>query len=491
MSENEKLGLTAEEAVGSATPQESDPLGKASDATVDEIIEEIKKETVQKEREVEKTTEGKETETKGDTAGVPEVHKINAKKLGLLLTAGALCVFSISAIGIMGSSRRGDAKAEDPAVQLQFAEEDSDVEATMNWWKAGIEQSVPSYDEAVVTSDEAVVTTTLKGSDKADEAAGKDEGADKAADEAEGKDEGAGKAEGADKADKAVVTTAVTTKAPKKSETTAVTTTEKAVTTTKKPAETKVSVTSKVTTKKKAPEYEVKEIEPVTFYLTSNVNLRKAAGTQYDRIVILQKGSAVTATHKCSNGWYKVTAGDKVGYIIGDYVTTEKPVVTTTKKVTTTAPKKTEAAKADKTAKTDKAEAEKPTLSEEPVIKFTDEELVMFYYVVEGEVGGCSEESKLAVANVIINRVKSPRFANSLSGVLTARNQFTAINNYYSKRRAPTASTKDCVNRALHGEDNSSGALFFYSRRYCSASTANWFESMNFCFEIDGQRYFK
>jgi len=177
---------------------------------------------------------------------------------------------------------------------------------------------------------------------------------------------------------------------------------------------------------------------------------------------------------KVSNGWYKVEANGYTGYLIDDYLTTKKPAVTTTttQKVETTTP-------------------EPSTPGSKPVISYTDEELEMFYYVVEGEVGGCSEKSKLVVANVIINRVKSPRFANTLKGVMTAKSQFTAINNYYSKKRTPTKSTIDCVNRALYGEDNSLGALYFYSKKYCSASTAAWFESLTFCLEIDGQRYFK
>ena len=80
---------------------------------------------------------------------------------------------------------------------------------------------------------------------------------------------------------------------------------------------------------------------------------------------------------------------------------------------------------------------------------------------------------------------------SSISDVLTAPNQFTAINGYYSGRNKPTQNTIDCAKRALNGEDNSNGAVYYYAPQYCGGSTASWFESLTFCMELDGQRYFK
>ena len=67
----------------------------------------------------------------------------------------------------------------------------------------------------------------------------------------------------------------------------------------------------------------------------------------------------------------------------------------------------------------------------------------------------------------------------------------TAISNYYNKTNPPTEHTKECVKRALNGEDYSNGALFYYAPKYCGGSTAAWFESLTFCMELEGQRFFK
>ena len=165
--------------------------------------------------------------------------------------------------------------------------------------------------------------------------------------------------------------------------------------------------------------------------------------------------------------------------------TTTTPAVTTTKAVTTTRPVTT----------TKKVTTKAPTVRtvyNSPKIKsYTQEEFNMLCYVVQAEAGYCAEKYKIAVANVVLNRVKSPRFANNIKAVLTARNQFTAISNYYTKRNKPNASTINCCKRALNGEDNTNGAVYYYSPRYVGGSVAAWFESMKLCVAWDSARFFK
>lgn len=441
MSENEKLAVEATDAENSAedakltTPQESNPLENES-------VEISAKENEEKEREEAETAEEVEKETDAKTD--ENENCANRKMLGGVLAASAVLVLSLGVIGAFGLSNRGaqakpetkstDGTSANVTTVLPQSEENYDIAGTFSWWKAGVgEYGFINIDGEMMAS------TTASDEAEADETT---------------------------TASETVTTTASSVTTTEKPVTTTVTTTKKPVTTTT------------VTTTQKKPEYTEEAIEKKTFYLTDNVNFRTGPGTSFKKIKTLKKNTPVVAVAKVSNGWYKVEAGGTEGYVIDDYLTGKKPVTTTTQQ--TTAPKPETSAPV-KDAETGGS----------PVISYTEEELEMFYYVVEGEVGGCSEKSKLAVANVIINRVKSKRFPNSLKGVLTARGQFTAINNYYSKRRTPTASTIDCVNRAINGEDNSLGALYFYSKKYCSSSTAAWFESLTFCLEVDGQRYFK
>ena len=88
--------------------------------------------------------------------------------------------------------------------------------------------------------------------------------------------------------------------------------------------------------------------------------------------------------------------------------------------------------------------------------------------VIDHEAGNQPREGQLAVAHVMINRVKSGRFPNSLCGVAYQRNQFSFISQYQVRPGSLRwANALDVARAALSGEaqDTSKGALFFHARR--------------------------
>ena len=127
------------------------------------------------------------------------------------------------------------------------------------------------------------------------------------------------------------------------------------------------------------------------------------------------------------------------------------------------------------------------------VISLTDQEFDMMCAVVMSEVGYCDDTMKLAIANVIINRVQSDRFPDNVYDVLHQKNQFGAIDNYYTKRLVPDESVIDCVKRALSGEGDNivNGATFYYTPGVSSPKAAAWFESLCFCASVGNGRFFK
>lgn len=195
----------------------------------------------------------------------------------------------------------------------------------------------------------------------------------------------------------------------------------------------------------------------MTMYTTDGVNLRQDASLNADVLRVLPVSSEVLVTGY-NDDWYRIKADGQTGYCLKRYLSSDRPV---------------------------------QEISTSSVISYTDTEFDMLCYVLQGEVGDCSEASKIAVANVIINRVKSPLFPNSINDVLNQDNQFTAIYGYYNGTAVPSQNTIDCARRALAGEENTNGAVYYYSPQYCGSSTAAWFESLTFCLEVDGQRYFK
>lgn len=102
----------------------------------------------------------------------------------------------------------------------------------------------------------------------------------------------------------------------------------------------------------------------------------------------------------------------------------------------------------------------------EPVVPYTDEELDLMTRVVNAEAYDEPYEGKVAVAAVILNRVRSPRFsAKTIRDVLLAgapnRCQFNVVCNGLMDRLPLQADTRQAVLEALAGRDPSNGALYF------------------------------
>lgn len=126
-------------------------------------------------------------------------------------------------------------------------------------------------------------------------------------------------------------------------------------------------------------------------------------------------------------------------------------------------------------------------------ITLTADEVEMMEYVVHRETDGSLKHRKI-IAEVILNRVKNQKFPDSVSAVLTAPRQFSTINNYYTKKRPPDATTKQAVYEVLTGVDlgRSQGAMYFYDPIYADPKNAVWFETdLTFCFELESHRFFK
>lgn len=85
---------------------------------------------------------------------------------------------------------------------------------------------------------------------------------------------------------------------------------------------------------------------------------------------------------------------------------------------------------------------------------------------VHREAGNQSEDGKLAVAQLILNRVKSGRFADSICGVVNQRGQFFQTSAYNPRRdTAQWASAEAVARKALEGTapEVVPGAVFFHA----------------------------
>lgn len=104
----------------------------------------------------------------------------------------------------------------------------------------------------------------------------------------------------------------------------------------------------------------------------------------------------------------------------------------------------------------------KIVLRDGTVVEVTAQEKELLVRLVTAEARGESLEGQIAVAAVVINRVRSSKFPNSVWDVIHQSGQFTPI----EQDNLPRTVGETCVEaveRALRGEDPTGGALFFYN----------------------------
>ena len=96
--------------------------------------------------------------------------------------------------------------------------------------------------------------------------------------------------------------------------------------------------------------------------------------------------------------------------------------------------------------------------------------------IVEAEAGDQDIRGRRLVANVILNRVRSSKFPDTIREVVFAARQFSPVSDgrYYTVQ--VSEKTVEAVEQALKGVDDSRGALYFMWREGADSSNASWFD---------------
>lgn len=103
----------------------------------------------------------------------------------------------------------------------------------------------------------------------------------------------------------------------------------------------------------------------------------------------------------------------------------------------------------------------KPTAVNTPA-GFSQNDILLMANAVHGEARGEPYEGQVAVAAVIMNRVNSPSFPNTVSGVIFEPGAFTAVADGQIWL-TPNETSKKAVLDAINGWDPSSNALYYFN----------------------------
>ena len=109
------------------------------------------------------------------------------------------------------------------------------------------------------------------------------------------------------------------------------------------------------------------------------------------------------------------------------------------------------------------------------VMSLSDEQLNLLSKLVAAEARGESYEGQVAVAAVVLNRVKDSRFPDSIEGVIYQKNAFSVVRDGYINAQ-PTEESYKAAKDALYGNDPTNDAIYFWNP---DISTCNWINTLN------------
>ena len=101
---------------------------------------------------------------------------------------------------------------------------------------------------------------------------------------------------------------------------------------------------------------------------------------------------------------------------------------------------------------------------------YSNSDVYLLARLIHSEARGESYTGQVAVGAVVLNRVKSSSFPNTISGVIYQRNAFTAVSDGQINL-TPNDTAIRAAKDAMNGWDPSGGSLYYYNPRI---ATSKW-----------------
>ena len=117
---------------------------------------------------------------------------------------------------------------------------------------------------------------------------------------------------------------------------------------------------------------------------------------------------------------------------------------------------------------------------------YNQDDLFWLSRIIQAECGNQPLEGRMAVGNVVMNRVKNPAFPSTVKGVLSQKNQFTTWKNGALANRTPNATSVIAAKLVLDGGEveSTKGATFFDS------NSNSWAARNKTCVAVIGNHKF-
>jgi len=215
------------------------------------------------------------------------------------------------------------------------------------------------------------------------------------------------------------------------------------------------------------------------------LRIRKGPGTEYDVLAVVNTGTEINVISS-ENGWTKVNYIGTEAYVATEFLNISyniKTGITIAEELE--AIKAEEQKKAEEAAAAAKAEADNKAAIEKSIknsklvetvqtsaYSVSEQDAYLLACVVSSEAGYESYEGKLAVANIILNRLNGGAYGSTIYDVVYAKGQFSVVHNGALDRamqKGPNAESLQAAKDALGGKNN----VPQYTN-FCSIEAANY-----------------
>lgn len=207
---------------------------------------------------------------------------------------------------------------------------------------------------------------------------------------------------------------------------------------------------------------EAKEVGILTAYSeTETLRVRKEASLDSGVLGLLAMGEAVEAIEE-DGGWVSINYEGETGYVAAEYVKVEFDLDTAE---SVEAIQAREAAEKEAARAQAAAEREATRKQQKEAVLTSASELNILAALVQCEAGGESYEGQLAVASVVMNRVRCGAYPNTITDVIYASGQFSPANSTKMSNLALSGNIKasclQAAQEAINGNCNIGDALHF------------------------------
>ena len=207
---------------------------------------------------------------------------------------------------------------------------------------------------------------------------------------------------------------------------------------------------------------EAKEVGILTAYSeTETLRVRKEASLDSGVLGLLAMGEAVEAIEE-DGDWVSINYEGETGYVAAEYVKVEFDLDTAE---SVEAIQAREAAEKEAARAQAAAEREATRKQQKEAVLTSASELNILAALVQCEAGGESYEGQLAVASVVMNRVRCGAYPNTITDVIYASGQFSPANSTKMNNLALSGNIKasclQAAQEAINGNCNIGDALHF------------------------------